>query len=187
MKKYLIFLALLSICAAVFCGCRYNGPSDKEVFDAMEAVMRGFQASMTQDTLEINNEYANAADGVFRNEDESVVTNMTVLMNENVFHVYGNCLFSDYQDDGSSYLLSGELIYNVKYRGTFRADAGFGEMSCAVELAGGEIETLEFSFIIDERGKLEEFLVTANDMDITVKKENSLYDIFRQWSQTMPG
>jgi len=187
MKKYLIFLALLSIFAAVFCGCRYNGPSDKEVFDAMEAVMRGFQASMSQDSLEINNEYANAAEGVFRNEDDSVVTNMTVLMNEGVFHVYGNCLFSDYQDDASNYLLNGELIYNVKYRGAFHANAGFGEMSCAVELAGGQIETLEFSFIIGERGHLEEFLVTANDMDITVKQENSLYDIFKKWSQTMPG
>jgi hypothetical protein len=187
MKKYLRYFALLSIFVAVFCGCRYNGPSDKEVFDAMGAVMRGFQASMTQETLEINNEYANAADGVFRSEDDSVVTNMTVLMNEGVFHVYGNCLFSDYQDDASSYLLNGELVYNVNYRGAFHAEAGFGEMSCYMELAGGHIETLEFSFIIGERGQLEEFLVTANDMDITVKKENSLYDIFKQWSQTMPG
>jgi hypothetical protein len=187
MKKYLIYFALLNVFAAVFCGCRYNGPSDKEVFDAMEAVMRGFEDSMAQDTLEINNEYANAADGVFRSEDDSVVTNMTVLMNEGVFHVYGNCLFSDYQDDGSSYLLNGELIYNVKFNGSFHAEAGFGEMSCSVELAGGQIETLEFSFIIGERGKLEEFLVTANDMDITVKKENSFYDLFRKWSQTMPG
>lgn len=187
MKKYLMFFALVNLIAAVFCGCRYNGPSDKEVFDAMEAVMRGFQSSMTQDTLQINNEYANAADGVFRSEDDSVVTSMTVLMNEGVFHVYGNCLFSDYQDDASNYLLNGELIYNVKYRGAFQADAGFGEMSCSVELSGGQIETLEFSFIIDERGKLEKFLVSANDMDITFRKENSLYDIFKQWSQTMPG
>ena len=187
MKKYMIVFALLGILTALFCGCRYTGPSDKEVFDAMEAVMRGFQASMTKDTLEINNEYANAADGVFRSEDDSVITNMTVLMNEGVFHVYGNCLFSDYQDHTSKYLLNGELIYNVKYRGTFNAAAGFGEMSCSVDLTGGQIETLEFSFIIGERGQLEEFLVTANDMDVTIKKENSLYDLFKQWSQTMPG
>ena len=78
MKKYLIYFDLVSVFVAVFCGCRYNGPSDKEVFDAMEAIMRGFEASMAQDTLEINNEYANSADGVFRSEDDSVITNMTV-------------------------------------------------------------------------------------------------------------
>ena len=187
MKKYLIYFTVISLLAFSFFGCRFYGPSDKEVFKAMEAVMRGFESSMNQETLEIDNAYANAVDAVFRNEDDSVVTNMTVFMNEGVFHVYGNCIFSDYQDASSDYLMNGELVYNIKYRGKFNAEAGFGEMSCAAELSGGKIETLEFSFTIDERGRMEEFLVSANDTDIEIKKEKNLYDLFKQWSQTVPG
>ena len=80
MKKYLFFFALIVLVVIAVGGCRLTGPTDKEVFEAMQAVMRGFQASMDQETLEINDTYANAADGVFRNDDESVVTNIAFIM-----------------------------------------------------------------------------------------------------------
>ena len=187
MKKFMFHFAVMCLIVFTFCGCRLYGPSDKEVFEAMEAVMRGFQSSMDQQSLEIDSAYVNAADAVFRNEDDSVVTKMTVLMNEGVFHIYGRCIFSDYQDESSDYLMNGELIYNVKFQGGFHANEGFGEMGCVVELSGGKIETLEFSFFINEDGEMEEFLVTANEMDIELQKEDNLYDLFKTWSQTMPG
>ena len=114
MRKYLSFFAAAMAIILTVCGCPLNQPSDREVMEAMEAVMRGFETSMNQDSLEITDTYSNAADAVFRNEDHSVVTNMTALFNENQLHVYGNCLFSDYQDASSDYLLSGELTYNIK-------------------------------------------------------------------------
>ena len=169
------------------CGCRLTGPSDREIMEAMEAVMRGFETSMNEDTLEINNAYANAADAVFRNEDHSAVTKMTALMNENQLHVYGNCLFSEYQDASSDYLLSGELTYNLKSIGSSNSNAWYGDMGCTVELSGGNIQTLEFSFSLDEDGNFIEYMITANDIDIDMNTGDSLMEILQRFGRGMPG
>jgi hypothetical protein len=187
MRKYLFHFAMAGLIILAFCSCRLTGPTDRDVFEAMEAVMRGFETSMDQDTLEISDAYSNAADAVFRNEDDSVVTNMTALINDNRLHVYGTSLFSEYHDTSSNYRLNGEFIYNIKSAGSYNSANWFGEMGCTVELSGGKIETLEFTFIIAETGEFEEFFITANDIEIDVTQEDSLIDILNRFSRGMPG
>lgn len=187
MKKYLFFFALIVLVVIAVGGCRLTGPSDQEVFEAMQAVMRGFQASMDQDTLEINDTYANAADGVFRNDDESVITNIAFIMNEDSLQVYGNSTFSEYEDDYSDYFFSGEFSYNMKAIRARRGSSWYGDMDCNVELSGGKIETLEFTFSVDEDGVIGEYLITANEVEIDLTKEDNLLDILDRFGRGMPG
>jgi hypothetical protein len=142
---------------------------------------------MNEDTMEINDTYSNAADAVFRNEDDTVVTSMTALINDNQMHLYGKSLFSEYEDPSTDYQLNGEFIYNIKSLGAYSSESWFGEMGCSVELSGGKIETLEFSFLIDESGEIEEFFITANDIDVDLNTHNSVIDILERFTRGMPG
>lgn len=187
MKKFLICFSVVLLTMVVTQGCRMFGPSEKDVFEAMQAVMRGFENSMSEDNLEIKDAYSNAADAVFRNEDDSVVTSMTAIINDNQMHVFGKSIFSEYLDPSTDYQLDGEFKYNIKSLGSYHADSWFGEMDCSVELTGGKIEALEFSFIIDENGEVEEYYITANDVDLDLDKHNSVIDILERFTRKMPG
>jgi len=187
MKKNLFYFALIVLVVFAVGGCRLTGPSERDVFEAMQAVMSGFEASMDQDTLEINDTYANAAEGVFRNEDDSVVTNVAFIVNEGNFQVYGNSIFSEYRDDSSDYHLSGEFTYNLKTIKANRGNNWYGDMGCSVELSGGKIETLEFSFSVDEDGMFDEYFITANDVEIDLTQEDGLLDILESFGRGMPG
>ena len=187
MRKFLPCFAVFALIIVAAYGCRMSGPSDKDVFEAMETVMRGFETSMDENTMEIKEAYSNAADAVFRNEDDTVVTSMTALINDNQMHVYGTSTFSEYQDPYTDYRLDGEFSYNIKSLGSYSSDSWFGEMGCSVELSGGKIETLEFSFLIDESGEIEEYFITANDIDLDLDKQNSAIDILERFIRKMPG
>ncbi len=187
MRKLMFCSAMLILIIVVAHGCRMNGPSEQEVFEAMQAVMRGFANSMAEDTMEVQDTYSNAADAVFRNEDDTVVTSMTAIVNDNQMHVYGTSIFSEYQDPSTDYQLDGEFTYNIKSLGPYRSNSWFGEMDCSVQLAGGKIETLEFSFLIDESGEVEEYFITANDVDLDLDKQNSVIDILDRFTRKMPG
>ena len=87
-------------------------------------------------------------------------------------------------------------IYPAPYRATqvlyvglnaYRANSWFGEMDCSVALTGGKVETLEFSFLIDENGEIEEYFITANDIDLDLDKPNSTINILESFIRKMPG
>ena len=187
MKKLISCFSVILLILVVAHGCKLFGPSQRDVFEAMQAVMRGFENSMHEDNMEIKDAYSNAADAVFRNEDDSVVTSMTAIMNDNQIHVYGKSIFSEYLDPSTDYQLDGEFNYNIKSIGSYRAGSWFGEMDCSVELTGGKIDTLEFSFVLDESGEVEEYYITANDVDLDLDKQNSVMDILKRFTQQMPG
>ena len=168
-------------------GCKMFGPSEKDVFEAMQAVLRGFEESMDDDNMEIKDAYSNAADAVFRNEDDSVVTSMTVIVNDNQMHLYGSSIFSEYLDSSTDYQMDGEFNYNIKSVGSYNAGAWYGEMDCSVELIGGKIETLEFSFVLDKDGEVEEYYITANDVELDMNKQNNFIDILERFTPNMPG
>ena len=65
MKKFLTCFSVVLLIMVVAPGCRMFGPSEKDVFEAMQAVMRGFEESMNEDNMEIKDAYSNAADAVF--------------------------------------------------------------------------------------------------------------------------
>lgn len=187
MRKFLSLFAVIFLIIFVAHGCRMFGPSEKDVFEAIQVVMRGFENSMNQDNMEIKDTYSNSADAVFRNEDDSAVTSMTAIVNDNQMLVYGTSIFSEYQDPSTDYQLDGEFNFNIKSLKPYSADSWFGEMDCSVELAGGKIETLEFSFLIDESGEVEEYFITANDVDLDLDEKNSFIDILERFTREMPG
>lgn len=86
-----------------------------------------------------------------------------------------------------NYQLDGEFSYNIKSLNAYRANSWFGEMDCSVELTGGKVETLEFSFLIGENGGIEEYFICANDMDLDLDKPNSTIDILERFKCKMPG
>ena len=187
MKKFLTCFFVILLIMVVAHGCKMFGPSEKDVVEAMQAVMRGFEESMNEDNMEIEDAYSNAADAVFRNEDDSVITSMTMIINDNQMHVYGKSTFYEYLDSSTDYQMDGEFNYNIKSVGSYSSGAWFGEMDCSVELIGGKIETLEFSFVLDEDGEVEEYYISANDVELDMNKQNNVIDMLERFAQDMPG
>jgi hypothetical protein len=177
-----------AVVVSIFClaGCNLGGPSEKEVVQALDAAMRAFADSVEEKTPEVEESYSNAVDLVFRNDDESLIHQMNVLLNDEDVTVYGDCKISEYEDYDTEYLISGKLVYELLFpRG--RSDAGFGIMEGELTLIGGKVETIEFSLSTDEDGDLEEFQISANGKEIDLTQEESMYNLFRQISSRLPG
>jgi hypothetical protein len=186
MIKY--WKTVLAVVVSIFflAGCNFGGPSEKEVVQALDAAMRAFADSVDQKTPEVEESYSNAIDLVFRNDDESLIHQMNVLLNDADVTVYGDCEISEYEDYDSAYLISGKLVYELLFPNG-RPDAGFGIMEGELTLIGGKVETIEFSLSTDEDGELEEFLISANGKEIDVSQQESMYNLFRQISRRLPG
>ena len=186
MIKYLKTVLAVVVSIFFLAGCNFGGPSEKEVVQALDAAMRAFTESVEQKTPEVEESYSNAVDLVFRNDDESLVHQMNVLVNDADVRVYGDCKISEYEDYDSAYLISGKLVYEMLFPGG-RTDIGFGVMEGEFTLAGGKVETIEFSLSVDEDGELEEFLISANGKEVDLSRQESLYNLFRQISGALPG
>ena len=183
-----IFRNMLVVVISLFClaGCNFGGPSEKEVVQALDAAMRAFADSVDGKTPEVEESYSNAIDLVYRNDDESLIHQMNVLVNNEDVTVYGDCDISEYEDYDSAYLISGKLVYELLFpKG--RPDTGFGIMEGELTLIGGKVETIEFSFSTDEDGELEELQISANGKEIDLSKQESMYNLFRQISGHLPG
>lgn len=187
MKKTGIKLLAAFICICFLIGCNLFGPSKKDVKQALEAVFRAFEISTTQNEPEYQNVYSNAADAIFKNDDESLVHELSLLIDEGKVSVSGNCVITDYEDSISQYSLSGELAYEVTYRQRDGSGGGFGSMTGELALSGGKVQFIDFSFIIAENGKLEEFLIKADGKDINFANEKNAYGLFKGLSDRLPG
>jgi hypothetical protein len=148
--------------------------------------MRAFSESVGEKTPEVEDSYSNAVDLVFRNDDESLVHQMNVLVEDEDVTVYGDCRISEYDDHHSAYLISGNLVYEMLFPGG-RTEAGFGVMEGEFTLIGGKVETIGFSFSVDEGGQLEELVISANGKEIDLNQQESMYNLFRQISGHLPG
>ena len=168
-------------------GCNLFGPSKKDVKQALEAVFRAFEISTTQNEPEYQNMYSNAADAIFKNDDESLIHELSLLIDEGKVSVSGNCVISDYEDTISQYILSGELAYEVTYRQSNASGGGSGSMTGELSLSGGKVQFIDFSFIMAENGELEEFLINADGKDIDLTNEENAYSLFRALSDRLPG
>ena len=76
---------------------------------ALDAAIRAFADSVDGKTPEVEESYSNAIDLVYRNDDESLIHQMNVLVNNEDVTVYGDCDISEYEDYDSAYLISGHL------------------------------------------------------------------------------
>jgi hypothetical protein len=179
MKKYASIISLFILPFFLLMGCNL-GPTKRQVREAMEATLRSLDSSLDEhDDVEVNEMYANAADFVFRNNDGSVVTTMSILMREDGLQVYGNSTLVDYKDAKSDYIINGELTYNLWAPPNFNPHEGYGEVSCSVMLSGGKIESLEFSVNGDFTGD-EDYIITANDQTINLKNYDSFFEMFEE-------
>ena len=187
MKKTEIKLFAAFVCMFFLTGCNLFGPSKKDVNQALEAVFRTFENSTTQNEPEFRNGYTNAADAVFKNDDESLVHIMSLMVDEGKFLVSGSCTFTDYKDSISQYILSGELAYEFVYPQNNAGRGGFGSMVGEFTLASGKLQYIDFSFNQAENGKLSEFLINADGKAIDFADETNPYDLFTALSDRLPG
>jgi hypothetical protein len=187
MKKTGIKLLVAFICICFLSGCNLFGPSKKDVKQALEAVFRAFEISTTENEPEYQNMYSNAADAIFKNDDESLIHELSLLIDEGKVSVSGNCVISDYEDSISKYILSGELAYEVIYSERNSAQGGAGSMTGELALSGGKVQYIDFSFIMAENGRMEKFLINADGKDIDFADEKNPYSLFRALSDRLPG
>ena len=187
MKKLGIKLLAALVCICFLSGCNLFGPSKKDVELALEAVFRAFEVSTTQNKPEYKNMYTNAADAVFKNDDESLIHELSMLIDEGKVSVTGNCLMTDYQDSISHYILSGELAYEVTYNQSNAGRDGSGSMTGELTMAGGKLQFIDFSFIMAENGQLEEFEINADGQNIDFADEQNPNSLFKVLSDNLPG
>jgi len=187
MKKTGIKLLAAFVCIGFLTGCNLLGPSKKDVQQALEAVFRAFEVSTTQNEPEYTNMYTNAADATFRNDDESLVHELSLLIDEGKVSVTGNCVMTDYQDVISPYILSGELEYEVTYDQRNAGRTGVGSMTGELTMSGGKIQFIDFSIIMAENGQLEEFEINADGENIDFSDDQNPYSLFKALSDKLPG
>jgi hypothetical protein len=187
MKKTEIKLLAAFICMFFLTGCNLFGPSKKDVNQALEAVFRTFENSTTENEPEFRNAYTNAADAIFKNDDESLIHEMSMMVDEGKFFVSGSCTFTDYEDSISQYILSGELAYEFVYPQSNARQGGFGSMVGEFTLASGKVQYIDFSFNQAENGKLSEFLINADGKAVDLSDDSNPYDLFTALSDRLPG
>jgi hypothetical protein len=187
LNKFLANTMAVILSLGCLAGCNLGGPSKEEVTVALDAAMRAFTESVEEKTPEVENLYSNALDLIFRNDDESLIHHMNVLVGDADVTVYGDCEIEEYQDDDSDYLISGKLVYELLFPKNRFPNSGFGIMEGELTLSGGKVETIEFSLSVDEDGQLEEFLISANGKDIDLNEQDSMYNLLRQISRQLPG
>ena len=187
MKKTAIKLLAALICIGFLTGCNLFGPSKKDVEQALEAVFRAFEVSTTENEPEYKNMYTNAADAVFRNDDESLIHELSLIMDEGKVSVTGYCVMTDYEDSVSQYVLSGELAYEVTYSQRNARRGGTGSMTGELSMAGGKVQFLDFSFTLAENGQLEEFEIYVDGKNVDFSDEQDPYSLFLALSDRLPG
>lgn len=187
MIKHGIKILAMVLIFSFLTGCNLFGPSEKEVKHALEAIFRAFEDSTQQNEPEVRNVYSNAADFIFKNDEESLIHEMSVLFDEGKLLVTGNCVITDHEDAISNYYISGVLDYKVTFRQGNSRDVDSGTISGELTLAGGKVQTLEFSFDLGNRGEMEGFLVTANGKNIDFAREEKAFNLLRELGSRLPG
>ena len=187
MKNTGIKLLAAFVCIGFLTGCNLLGPSKKDVQQALEAVFRAFEVSTTQNEPEYKNMYTDAADAIFKNDDESLIHEMSLLIDEGKILVTGNCVMTEYEDSISQYILSGELEYEVTYSQRNARRGGTGSMTGELTMSGGKIQFIDFSFIVAENGQLEEFEIYADGKNIDFTDDENPYSLFKALSSRLPG
>ena len=187
MNKFRIKRLAAILIFSFLTGCNLFGPSEREVKEAMTSVFRAFEDSTSQYEPEVSNVYSNAADFTFRNEDESLIHEMSVLFDESSLSITGSCVLTDYEDSNAQYYISGALDYKVTIKKGRSRDVGSGSMSGELTFAGGKVQTIEFSFDIGSQGEMENFLISANGKNVEFNQDEKAYSLFRELTGRLPG
>ncbi len=184
MGKWMLFGLFIFI---IGCGKLFGGPSEEDVNIAMEAIMQGFQASISAEP-EMQEVYVNAADITFTLDDGAIVHEMSFIINDDgTLKTAGSCTYNDYNDKHSNYLINGEFSYRLVFTSADRPDKMHGEMDLNFDLQGGKIETLEVFFAMNEQGQFEDALLIANGHEIDFDKWQKVINLLEPLINKKPG
>lgn len=165
--------------AAVTIGCGgLMGPSDGEVMDAYEASISHFPEVTQNGQMHVENSYANGADLVMSNSDGSAYHKASIVVNDGLNRFYGRCMFTDYADPETGYVLNGEMYYDFYSPVNAGAEDFSGTLSCDVELEGGIVKTLEYEMERLENGDSKVNSFKANGKRISASRLN-MVSVFR--------
>lgn len=179
MHKILTIVFFLTLFSMIIGGCRSGRVTDDDVLVAIEASMRGFDASINEENLNVHNARKNSIDRSFINSDHTLVLNLNITKNDTLVSVSGDCLFADYQDQQSAYRLTGNLNYQLSFPISLKPEAGSGEVICKLGLTGGKIKVLEYHFIIDAAGQFSTFAVLANGRPVNMSRYKNALNFMR--------
>jgi hypothetical protein len=184
MKKWIVVLGCILI---VGCGKLFGGPSEEDVNVAMQAIMRGFQASVTAEP-EMQEVYSNAADMTFTLYEGALVHELSFVINDDgSLKTTGTCTYDEYRDKSTNYLMTGELTYHLVFASANRPDDMHGEMDLVFEMEGGKIETLEVFFAVDEQGQLEDAQLLANGQEVDFQRWQKVFNLLDSLVSKNPG
>jgi hypothetical protein len=159
---------LLGICFFSY-GCDFLLSQD-EVKRSIFAVMRGYETSTEKVKPQVEKRYGNGADLRFVSMNETLVTEMRILLKDDKrLTASGTCFFSGYEDPYTDYSVDGELTFDCERSGNEEAVCDF---SCNTVLSGGKVEKLVFLLNIDSQGRCSAADVMANGKKIR----------FNQWA-----
>ena len=179
MQKWLTIIILWTLGSMGLYGCLPGMVTDDDVLVAIEASMRGFEASINEENLNVHNAHKDSIDQSFINADHTLVLNLKITKDGNQVRISGDCLFADYQDHQSPYRLTGNLQYQLKFPISLNPEAGSGEVVCKIGLTGGKIKDLEYHFIIDDAGQYSSFAVQANGRPINMNRYKNALNFMR--------
>ncbi len=165
-----LFVGMLS-------GC---GPSPKEVMSAIDALDRGFDATMKDGVKpEVHSEYINKADVTYTSEDKTIVHNMVLFFDTDTeeLKVTGDCTFTDYQDATSGYTVNGTMKYTVYGDTKANDDSMYGDVDSRFSFDGGKIKELNFT-VSSSEGGVEKYTMTANGKKIDIESWDKMFNMF---------
>jgi hypothetical protein len=180
MKKFR-FLLLVAFILLPAGGCSLLGPSEEDVKNAYEAVLRGLHSSVkNNDNAEVHSEYVNAADITFKVPDNTTLHNISVFIDteDGSSHIKGDCSFNDYVDTASGYKINGTVDYEVNAFKNKGPEDMYGQMNCDVTLSGGKLKSFAVHINKSKEGGMEKSM-SANGKEIDLDKWEKAFDAIR--------
>jgi len=180
MKKFM-FVLLVAVILFPVSGCNLMGPSEEDVKNAYDAVLRGLNASVKKnDHPEVHSEYANAADVTFKVPDNSTLHNISVFIDteDGSSHIKGDCTFTDYVDTASGYKINGTVDYEVNAFKNKGPEDMYGTMNCDVDLSGGKLKSFAIHIDKSKEGSMKKSM-SANGKEIDLDKWEKAFDAIR--------
>lgn len=174
----LAIIVVLSITAGFRCGL--VGPTDREISNAIEAVMRGVQYSAKKENIEVRQEFVNSADISFTNDEKTISHDLHILINEdNSANLSGECKLEEYSDTKSNYSMTGSFSYDLVFPDASNSDKAYGGINLEMDYSGGRIEFIDLYVTIDKQGKIEEAYVNANGFERDFSRKDKINTFFK--------
>ena len=157
----------------ISCG---SGLSNEQIHKAVQAVIGGWKHTIRYVSIGLRQTSENSGNMDYSNVDESLNHELTLKVNGDSFKVVGTCRYDKYYDEESGYELNGSVKYELWFN---RQRQGYGSMTCAMDLAGGPVDTLAFHLMQNKDGDFEKVDLSANGRRVWVWDEETFMELFQ--------